>query len=77
MGKLTRIAKLTRKERETLYGKHSPAGYAYLQSKKIKTLKRVKKTVKTVKPAELKKIEYYGKGRETADSLLRRIKKDK
>jgi len=69
------MAKLTRKEREILYGKHSPAGHAYLQSKKVKKLKRVKKTVK---PTEhKKKIAYYGQGRETADALLRRIKRGK
>ncbi|KKN01089.1 hypothetical protein LCGC14_1131270 [marine sediment metagenome] len=68
------MAKLSRKEREILYGKHSPAGYAYLQSKKVKKLKRVKRTVK---PTEYKKIAYYGQGRETADAQLRRIKRGK
>lgn len=69
------MAKLSRKEREILYGKHSPAGYAYLQSQKAKKLKRVKQTVK---PTEhKKKIAYYGQGRETADTILRRLKRKK
>ncbi len=68
------MAKLTRKEREIFYGKHSPAGYAYLQSKKVKKLKRVKRVVE---PTERKKIAYYGQGRETADATLRRIKRGK
>lgn len=73
------MAKLSRKEREILYGKHSPAGYTYLQNKK---LKRAKKTVEPNKPVVQpnkpgKQIAYYGKGRETADAMLRRLKRNK
>lgn len=40
---------------------HSPAGARYLVEQKEKE----------------KKVAYYGKGRETADALLRRIKRGK
>ncbi|KKN68756.1 hypothetical protein LCGC14_0447760 [marine sediment metagenome] len=45
--------------------KHSPAGKKYLAGQKKK------------KPPKGKKIAYYGQGRETADDILRRLKRKK
>ena len=52
------MPKLSREEREILYGRHSPAGYDYLQSKKVRKVKKLKRVKQTVKPLKKqKKIE--------------------
>lgn len=52
-------------QRPKKYRKHSPAGYAYLMEQQRE------------KQQKGKKIAYYGQGRETADVILRRLKRKK
>ena len=86
MAKFTGLIKTLRLKRETAKKKKDLAEWQKHRKKAgkqamglaqwVKAGKPVKKK-QIVKKQEGKKIAYYGQGRETADALLRRIKKGK
>lgn len=77
MAKMTGLIKTLRLKRKTAKKKKELAEWQKHRDATGKKAMGLAQWLKAGKPKRGKKIAYYGQGRETADALLRRIKKGK